>query len=113
MPMRSLAFSLALFAGQLINMQSRPVVHLQPHKNTIEAGFDGSLLDLINAPAAVYLPPFPPKSNALGEPWSIDVRNLGPARVTISDGKAHFATEVNVGQTVHIYSNGTAYLLKR
>ena len=110
--MRMLVFCLFVFAGQLNRLQTRPVIHLPPHKNAIEAGFDGSLLDLINAPSVIYLPALPPKSTQ-GAPWSVDVKNLGPGSVTVTASKVHFETEVMVGQTVHIYSNGTTYRLQR
>jgi hypothetical protein len=104
---------LVLLGGQLISMQSRPVIHLQPHKNTIEAGFGGGLVELINAPAVIYLPQSPPKVDEQGEPWSVEVKNLGPASVMVTGTQVHFQAAVSTGQTVHIDSNGTTYLLKR
>lgn len=103
---------LVLLGGQLITMQSRPVVHLPPHKDTIEAGVGGSLVELINAPAVIYLPPSPPRMDGRVVPWSVDVRNLGPVSVMVCSAKAHFQTVVSTGQTVHIDSNGTAYMLR-
>jgi hypothetical protein len=111
--MRIPFLGLVLLGGQLITMQSRPVTHLQPHKNMIEPGFGGSLVELMNAPVVIYLPPSPPKEDAQGVPWSVDVKNLGPVSVMITSTKSHFQTVVGIGQTVHIDSNGVTYLLKR
>ncbi|MDD1748393.1 MAG: hypothetical protein LUO89_00805 [Methanothrix sp.] len=108
-----LAICLILFAGQLNTLQPKPVVHLQPHKNSIEVGFDGSLLELINAPPIIHLPKFPPKPNAHGGPWFVEVKNMGPASVTITNDTTHFETPIRVGQTVQIKSSGSEYLLKR
>jgi len=110
---RTLLIGLALLAGQLITMQAKPTIRLEPHKNTIEARFGGSLVELINAPATVYLPSSPPTADAQGVPWLVDVKNLGPDSVTVTSVKTHFQVSVGTGQTVHINSNGAAYLLKR
>ncbi len=111
--MRMLFLGLVFLGGQLIAMQSRPVIHLQPHKNTIEVGFGGSLVELINAPAVIYLPPSPPETDAQGKPWSVDVKNLGPVSVMVTSIKSHFQTVVGTGQTARIASNSISYLLKR
>jgi hypothetical protein len=44
-------------------------------------------------------------------PWSVDVKNFGPAPVTIV-GNPNFNALVSVGQTVHICVNGQGYILK-
>jgi hypothetical protein len=110
--MQTLFMCLALISGQMNAFQDRPVVRLRPHKAAIEIGFDRSLLELIDGPAVLYLPPFPPQSDAQGTPWSVDVKNLGPSAVTVT-GKPQFEITISVGQTVHIYSDGTTYFLKR
>jgi hypothetical protein len=102
---------LILLVGQMNTMQDKPVVYLQPHHISIDSRFSGKLLELANAPAVINLPVVPPKADYRGIPWSIDVKNLGPAAVAIT-GKA-LRVEVNVGQSVHISSDGAAYSVKR
>jgi len=109
--MNSLLICLALLAGQQNTLQDRQIVHLQPHRAVIDISFGGKLLELINAPSVVFLPDAPPKLDSEGNPWSIDVKNLGPGPATVT-GKSQFSTKVSVGQTVHIGWNGTAYSLK-
>lgn len=108
--MKTLFIFLALFTGQLISMQ-KSVVHLAPHRDSIDIGFDGKLLELDHGPPVVHLPDTPPKPDGQGKQWSIDVKNFGPAPVTVAD-KARFSAAVNAGQTIHIRSNGTTYLLE-
>lgn len=110
--MKPFLLVLALLAGQApVRLQSKPVVRLEPHKAAIEPGFGGSLLELIDSPAVVHLPKTPPKADAKGAQWNVDVRNFGPKAVTIAD-KGAFQVSVAVGETVHIYSNGSVYLLR-
>jgi hypothetical protein len=109
--MKTLLVSLALFISQMNTLQDKQVVHLLPHRDSIEVGFGGQRLDLINAPKVINLPATPPKQDSQGNPWSVDVRNLGPSVVTVV-GKPQFSIHINVNQTVHIYSNGRAYSLK-
>ncbi len=104
---------LILFGGQLNTLQPKAVVHLPPHKNAIEARFDRDLVELINAPEVVHLPVLPPKPDANGVPWSVEVKNLGPAQVTISNDMNHFKTLIQVGETLQIQSTGSQYVLKR
>jgi hypothetical protein len=47
--MKVLLILLALFVAQQNSLQDRTVVHLRPHRNTIENDFGGKLLELINA----------------------------------------------------------------
>jgi len=101
-----------MLAIQMNSLQEKPVVHLQPHMNTIGTEYGGDTLELIGAPTVVLLPTQPPLLDSHGGPWSVDVKNFGPNTVTIS-GKARFNVQVSVGQTVHIYSNGSVYSLKR
>jgi len=107
---KSLFVFLALFAGQMMTLQDEPVVRLQPHRDSIEAGFGGKMLQLSNAPAIVHLPISPPKLDDHGNPWKVDVKNFGPGSVTVVD-KSGFNAQVSAGQTVHIYWNGTVYSL--
>lgn len=110
--MKALLMSLAFFASQMITMQNKPVVHLKPHKDGIDVSFAGSILELQNAPPHLHLPEYPPKPDAQGNQWTVDIKNFGPGVVTIVD-KEHFSTTILLNQTVHIYSNGNAYFLKR
>jgi hypothetical protein len=110
--MKTLLISLALFAGQMISMQEKPVVHLRPHADIIDVQYGGSLLELQNAPEYVHLPVQPPKADPQGTQWFIDIKNFGPRPVSIVD-KAHFNLKINISQTVHIYSNGISYYEKR
>jgi hypothetical protein len=109
--MKSMLFALIFIASQAITMQDKPVVHLRPHSDTIDPIFRGSLVELSNAPATVYLPASPPAPGTDGGPWSVDVKNFGPAPVTIVD-KKNFNTTVSVNQTIHILANGQGYILK-
>jgi hypothetical protein len=106
--MKTLLIYLALLAGQMKTMQEKPVVHLQPHQEFIKTEFGGDLVELINAPKVVLLPKLPPVLDAQGNPWSVEVKNLGPGTVTVVD-KAHFSLQVNVGQTVRIKSTPAGY----
>jgi hypothetical protein len=110
--MKPFLIYLALLVGQMNTLQGKPVVHLRPHRSMIEVEFGGMLLELMNGPSTVSLPVVPPKLDAQGNPWSVDVKNLGPVVVTII-GKAQFSQPVNPGQTLHIHSNGSIYILTR
>ena len=109
--MHLLLLSLALFLAQINNLQEIPVVHLEPNGDAVQIGFGGKLLELINSPALVRLPKTPPKLDEAGEPWAVRIKNLGPSGVTVAD-TGHFKVQINVGQTVQIFSNGAEYLQK-
>lgn len=108
--MHSYLLFLALFAGQMNPLQDQHVVHLRPHQDNIPVEFGGRLLELMNAPMVIQLPQLPPKPDLHGFPWSIDIKNLGPARVTVA-GNALFGVQIRVGQTVHIKSTSRGYSL--
>jgi hypothetical protein len=95
----------------MTTLQNKQVVHLQPHSGAIRTDFGGKLLELLDAPTIVYLPLAPPRLDSQGNPWSVDIRNLGPGVVTVV-GTSQFSSRLIVGQTVHIISNGRAYSLK-
>jgi len=109
--MKTYLICMALYMGQMNTLQSKQVVYLQPHSAAIGTACGGKLLELIGAPTLLNLPPVPPRPDSQGNPWSLDVKNLGPSAVTVL-GTPHFSTHVIVNQTVHIYSNGTAYFQK-
>jgi len=110
--MAALYILMALFIGQINAQQSRQAVHLQPHRAAIDSRYGGKMLELINSPPVLTLPTVPPKQDSQGRQWSVDVKNLGPGSVTIT-GKPAFSVSIDPNQTVHIYSNGDRYLLKR
>jgi hypothetical protein len=109
--MKVLLVGIALVIGQMNKLQDKQVVHLQPHSGAIRADFGGKLLELLNAPAVIYLPMAPPKLDSQGNPWTVDIRNLGPNGVTVV-GTSEFSSRIIVGQTLHIFSNGTTYRSK-
>jgi hypothetical protein len=112
--MKALLISLALFTGQMVSMQDKPVIHLKPHSDLIEVGFAGSILELQNAPAYLHLPKLPPKPDGQGNQWLVDIKNFGPHSVLVDDGvQNRFSVQIDVSQIVHIYSDGTRYYLKR
>jgi hypothetical protein len=98
---------LALFAGQYNTLQDKPVVRLHPHQDFIPVEFGGDLVELMNAPPQVQLPPLR-LVDSHGRPWSIEVRNLGPGTVNIV-GKAQFHAEVPVGHSVTIKATNAGY----
>lgn len=108
--MRLLLVSAAVFLGQMA-MQDRPVVRLPPNRASIMAEWGGKLVELINAPSSVFLPSAPPRVDSQGTPWSVEVKNLGPAVVTVAS-KGGFKMAISVGQTVDILSDGMSYSSK-
>jgi hypothetical protein len=110
--MKPCVICLLILAGQMMTAVSRPVVHLDPNQVQIPLNFAGDLLELINGPSTVFLPPSPPKPDSDGLPWAVSVKNMGPAAVAVEWG-TRFHVPISVGQTVQIVSNGTGYSLKR
>src|ERR1700728_1910272 len=103
--MKTVLVCIAVIVGQVNTLQDKQVVHLQPHSGAIRTDFGGKRLELLDAPAIIYLPMSPPKLDSRGDPWSVDIRNLGPAAVTVV-GASQFSARIIVGQTVHVFSNG-------
>jgi hypothetical protein len=58
--MKALLICVAVIIGQMNTLQDKQVVHLQPHSGAIRADFGGKLLELLDAPAIIYLPMAPP-----------------------------------------------------
>ena len=110
--MRILLCIVVMLSGQLNPQMGKPVVHLGVHQDVINVTFGGKLLELANAPPVVHLPVVPPKQDDAGNPWTIDIKNLGPNAVTVT-GKGEFSVRDAVGQTLHIDSDGSSYRLKR
>ena len=109
--MRILLISLAFLVAQMNTLQEKPVVHLEPHSGAIQTNFGGKLLELRDAPTIIYLPMTPQRLDSQGNPWSVDIENLGPGAVTVV-GTNQFELRVIVGKTAHVYSNGTSYSIK-
>jgi starvation-inducible outer membrane lipoprotein len=109
--MKALLVSVAVLIGQMNTLQEKQVVHLQPHSGAIRADFGGKLVELQNAPTIVYLPMAPPKLDSKGNPWSVDIKNMGPGIVTVI-GASQFSFRIIVGRTVHVLSNGISYSLR-
>jgi hypothetical protein len=109
--MNTMLICIAVIIGQMNTLQTKQVAHLPPHRDTIQTEFGGKLLELSNAPTIVYLPTTAPKLDSQGQPWSIDIRNLGPGATTVL-GQGQFTVRIRVGQTVHVVWNGTSYSLK-
>jgi hypothetical protein len=109
--MKTLVISLALVVAQMNTLQEKPVVHLGSHSGAIQTGFGGKLLELLHAPTIIYLPMTPPRLDTQGNPWCVDIRNMGPGAVTVV-GTNQFELRVIVGQTARVFSNGTSYSSK-
>ena len=67
--------------GQMIVLQDRPVVHLQPHSEVIWIDFGGELLELVDAPLIIKLSRTTPRLDSLENPCSVDIKKLGPSAV--------------------------------
>lgn len=106
--MKAFLFCLALCLVQMNTLQGKEVVHLLPNRAAIDPAFGGKRLELLGAPESVYLPPVPPKRDLQGNPWNLDVKNMGPRPVTLV-GKPNISILIIVNQTIHIQSNGLAY----
>jgi hypothetical protein len=109
--MKTLIIYLAFFAGQMNTLQQKPVVRLQPHRDFIPIEDGGDIVEIHSGSTEVYLPKLPPKADSQARPWSVDVRNPGPTSVRVLDNGL-FSVRIDVGKTVSIYSNGSAYSLK-
>lgn len=96
---------------QFNSLREKPVVHLDPHRTGIPAAFGGKRLELVNAPATIALPRPRPVTDSQGAPWEIDIRNLGPEAVSVTDN-GPFSVSIQVGETMHIFSNGRLYAAK-
>ena len=107
---RNILVVAAFFIGQMA-MQDTPVVRLNSNRAAIQAEWGGMRVELINAPSSVFLPLPPPATDSLGRAWRIQIKNLGPAEVTVS-AKSGFSTKIGVGRTVQIASDARSYALK-
>jgi len=110
--MRALILFMALFVSQMKTLQDEPVVHLHQNQNHIPAEFGGSVVELIDPPPVIQLPKLPPRPNAQGNLWFVDVRNQGSVAVAIM-GNAQFSVRVGAGRQVRIKSTGAGYKVER
>lgn len=108
--MRNFLVFAVLGFGQMA-IQGKQVVRLPANHSAIESEWGGKLVELVNAPANVYLPANPPRFDSEGVGWRVEVKNLGPAVVMIM-GKNGFHVPDGPGQTIRISADGTRYLLK-
>jgi hypothetical protein len=99
-------FCLLLFVGQLNT--SKGAVRLPPGKAAISQDYGGKLVELIDAPAEVSLPPF----RASATKWSVDIKNLGPHDVTIRSGN-QLAVLLHPNESAKIASRGSGYVRLR
>jgi hypothetical protein len=100
---RTFLLMLAMLIGQ--SAGAREIVHLPPGKSAILPSYGGKLVELNNAPTAVYLPSkIPPSTQAA---WDVEIRNLGPHNVTITSG-AQFSTIVHPGETATVALRGSS-----
>ena len=88
--MKSLLIYLALIAGQMNTLQSKPVVRLHPHQDNIPVEFGSDIVVLANEPAVLHLPSMPSALDWQRKPWAVEVKNLGRGVVAIV-GKAQFS----------------------
>jgi hypothetical protein len=96
-------FCLMLFIGQVNT--SKKVVRLPPGKAAILQDYGGKLVELINAPADVGLPPV----RRLPANWSVEIKNLGPHDVTIRNGD-QLAVLLHPNESATIASRGSGYV---
>lgn len=109
--MSTLILLLAFIVGQAKTLQDEPVVHLHPNQNYIPAEFGGNVVELVDPPAVVQLPRLPPKPDARGNLWYVDVRNQGAATVIVM-GNAQFNVHIGAGRLVRIKSTGSGYSVR-
>lgn len=100
------------FFGPLISSQQKPIIHFPPNQARINATYGGKLVQLIDAPTEIALPQIPPKLDSQGNPWAVEIKNLGPRSVNLVSNSS-FSTILHVNETVQIDSDGTTYKLKR
>jgi len=109
--MKTWIAGMLLCLGQMNTLREKPVVHLDPYGHSIPLEFGGKRVELIHAPRIVDLPRIPPKADIQGDPWMVEVKNLGPGPVTVVDENS-FHELIPVGLTLRIYTNGRSYSVK-
>jgi hypothetical protein len=87
---------------------TKDVVRLPAGKAAISQEYDGKLVELVNAPADVFLPLLrPPIAH-----WSGNIKNLGPHDVTIRYG-TQLAVLLHPNESATIASRGSSYVRLR
>jgi len=75
------------------------------------------MVELLHAPPLVHLPYPPPTSDALGNNWYVDVRNLGPNDVTLEETapsgnmSPQFTVLLHPKDVVRVRVAGSTYLV--
>jgi hypothetical protein len=82
--MTASVFCLLLLVGQM--NATKDVVRLPPSKTTIPQTYGGKLVELLNTAPEVSLPLLRPSATQPAATWSVEIRNLGPNDVTITNG---------------------------
>jgi hypothetical protein len=106
--MKLFLLCIALFLGQMQPSQSEEVVRLPPHAMGIPEGDGGKMVELLHTPPALSLPKNPPRVTAKGDPWYVDIRNLGPNDVAVQ-GNSDFIVHLHPKDVVRIRAAGNTY----
>jgi hypothetical protein len=108
--MRLFLLCIALFLGQEQTHLSEDVVRLPPHAVGIPSADGGKMVELLHAAPSLSLPRDPPRVTSKGDPWYVDVKNLGPADVTL-EGQVGFVVHLQPKAVVRIRAVGNLYSL--
>ena len=88
--------------------QNEEVVRLPPHAVGIPEGDGGKMVELLHAAPSLSLPKNPPRVTAKGDPWFVDIRNLGPNDVALQ-GSSDFIVHLHPKDVVRIRAAGNTY----
>ena len=108
--MKLLLLCTALFMGQS-QITQNGAVRLPAHTSKISASDGGKTVELLDAAPIVRLPQQPPHMSFDGRPWYVEVKNLGPASVTLQ-GNNNFAVHLLPNQTVRVRVVASGYSTK-
>jgi hypothetical protein len=97
---------------QLFAAESRDVVRVTSNKHRIDISYRGKLVELIDTDGYAFLSQIAPGPDENGVPWEVEIKNLGPLPVDVTDAVTFHLT-IAVGESRVIYSNGVTYLVKR
>ncbi len=101
-----------LLLGQMQTSQSEAVVRLPPHTVGIPEGDGGKMVELMHAAPSLSLPKNPPRVTVAGEPWYVDIRNLGPGDVAV-EGGSDFIVHLHPKDVVRIRTAGGTYSVSK
>jgi hypothetical protein len=82
--MKTLLICLLLVGSQ--NGSNFETVRLQSDKTVIPLAYGGKLVELLNTPAVISLPSDTAVQASSIETWTVQIKNLGPKKVTIRGG---------------------------